>query len=362
VTAERDSILEVLGNARKFADPSSPQPVRLMASSGALPLPPVQISTVLFVLSEDPDETVRTRARESLARLPDRVLDPTLEGDVPGALLAQLAELHRDDAGRLEKIALNPATPDATFCFLASLPEPRIVDIVSRNQTRLLRCPALVEALGENPVTSPATLDRVLEFLGLGRSETEETPSHNVIVPEPAPGTAAAGAETFDPNSEDSLPPELLEDDEVDPSSPEAEKKRASLYGRINGMNVMQKIKLARLGNSEARSILIRDRNKLVSSAVIQSPKLTENEVLTYSKNKATPEDVLRIIGNSREWTRSRAIKYALAVHPKTQMPVAMKFLNHLTDLELKNIMKSKDVPGQISIHARRLLSKKGKV
>jgi hypothetical protein len=350
---QRESILESLKEARKYADPSSPQPVRLMAANGALPLPPTQISTVLYLLSQDEDAGVRAKARTSLEGLPERVLEPTLCGEVPAELLEVLAELNRDNPQRLEKIALNPHTSDHTFCLLASLPHGRIVDIVSHNQTRLLRCPKLLEALGDNPVTSPATLDRVLEFLGLpGATKAEPA----VEMPEPAVGTADPGSRTGDPSSEKGIPPDLLD------GVPEEQVQRnPSLIVRITSMTIMQKIKLARFGSAEARSVLVRDKNKIVATAVTNSPKLSEQEVLVYCKNKSLPEEVVRIIAHSRRWTKNRAIQYHLCFHPKTPIAYTMKFLNNLTDLELKTISKSKDVADEVSVHAKRILAKKGK-
>jgi hypothetical protein len=371
---ELGAVLESLRSARKFADPSSPHPLRLMSASGALPLAPTQISTVLFLLSRDAERDVRERATHSLAHLPERVLEPTLCGEVPGSLLAHLAELHRGDPERLQKIALNPHTPDSTFCFLASLPHASVVDVVSHNQTRLLRCPALVEILGDNPATSPATLDRVLEFLGIPRPNSSDPLEPPLPVPEPAPGTAEPHSEPFDPHSPEGFPTELLEEQELEPEGAESAHEKGaesarekdwrsqSLIGRIQQMKIMQKVKLARFGNSEARSILVRDRNRLVCTAAIRSPKLNDTEVLSYCKSRSIPEEVLRIIAESREWTRNRAIKYALCIHPKTPVPSAMKFLKFLTDLELKNIMRSREVAAQISAHARRLLTKKGKL
>ena len=39
-----------------------------------------------------------------------------------------------------------------------------------------------------------------------------------------------------------------------------------------------------------------------------------------------------------------------------------MKFVNYLQEKDLRNLMKSKDVPSTISTHARRILTKKGKL
>ena len=59
-------ILESLGAARKFADPGSPLPGRMMAAGGTLPLPPGQIATVLYCLTLDPEEQVRENLEKLL--------------------------------------------------------------------------------------------------------------------------------------------------------------------------------------------------------------------------------------------------------------------------------------------------------
>ena len=52
----------------------------------------------------------------------------------------------------------------------------------------------------------------------------------------------------------------------------------------------------------------------------------------------------------------------ALATNPKTPQGMAMKYVNYLQDKDLRMLMKSKDVPSNVSAHARRILTKKGKV
>ena len=124
----------------------------------------------------------------------------------------------------------------------------------------------------------------------------------------------------------------------------------------------MQKIKLARLGGKEARALLVKDRNRIVSSSVLASPKLTETEVVSFAQSRSIGDELLRGIANNREWTKNYQIKLALASNPKTPQPQAIKFLNYLQERDLRNLMKSKDVPSNISTHARRILTKKGKV
>jgi len=147
---------------------------------------------------------------------------------------------------------------------------------------------------------------------------------------------------------------------ESDGDADEAEE--GNLYSIVQNMSVMQKIKLARVGGKEARSMLVKDRNRIVASAVLASPKLTETEVIAFAQNRSIGDELLRIISNNREWTKNYQIKLALTTNPKTPIPQAVKFLNYLQDKDLRNLMKSKDVPNNVSAHARRILTKKGKL
>ena len=136
----------------------------------------------------------------------------------------------------------------------------------------------------------------------------------------------------------------------------------SSLFAALQKMTVMQKVKLARLGGNEARGLLIRDRNKVVASAAIHSPKITDAEVVGYAQSRGLCDEVYRVISNNREWTRNYQVKLALATNPKVPLSTAVGLLNYLQDKDLKSIMKSRDVPSAISTQARRLLQKKGKI
>jgi len=310
--------LRLSPQAERYARRDAPRDVRLMASRGALPLPPVELATVLFALMHDPDPEVKATARDSLESLPDPVCGSVLGGETHPAILAHLAHTYCDDESRLEKIALNPAASDDTVAYLASLPFKRIVEIASNNQDRLLRSSALVEALGENPLTGRSVIDRILSFLGV----------------EPAPGDEAAS-----PDAEDG------------PISDEAaEAALRAVLGEDLGTE------------KEARALLIRDRNKLVAMAAVMSPKNTVQDITKIANARNVSDEILRVIARNREWTRDYPVKLALATNPKTPVPDAMKFVNYLHDRDLFTLMRSRDVPTAIATHARRNLMKKGKL
>jgi len=161
--------LQLSPEAEKYCRADAPVEARRLAAGGALPLPPTELATVLFVLCHDTDAQVKSRAQQSLEGLPASVRDPVLSGPTHPAVLSYLARVHKDDAAACEKLALNPAVGDATAEFLATLPHRRVVDIICNNQQRLLRHPPIVDALGGNPLTGRAQIDRILSFLGLER-------------------------------------------------------------------------------------------------------------------------------------------------------------------------------------------------
>ena len=84
--------------------------------------------------------------------------------------------------------------------------------------------------------------------------------------------------------------------------------------------------------------------------------------MVAFAKSRNLSEEVLRLIAANRDWTRNYQVKLSLATNPKCPQPTAMRFLNYLQDRDLRTTMRSKDVPSAISMHARRILMKKGKL
>jgi hypothetical protein len=355
--------LKLSPQARRYVGRDAPLEARRTAARGALPLPPVDLAAVLFALMHDPDAEVKSTARQSLENLPRGISATVISSDSHPALLSHLAHTHKDDGELMEQLALNAAASDGTFVFLASLPHRRVVEIVANNQQRLLRCSEIVDALGDNPLTSRSVIDRVLFFLGIERpaAEVADEPDAFAELPEPEPVTdddALAALRAVLGDDAADLARELVDEleGEID------EQERTNLLQLVQTMTVIQKIKLARMGNAEARGLLVRDHNKIVATAAVRSPKLTDNEVAHYAKMRNVCEEVLRVIGSNREFTRNYQTKLALATNPKTPQATAMKFLNYLQEKDLRSTMKSKDVPTAISTHARRILTKKGKL
>jgi hypothetical protein len=125
-------------------------------------------------------------------------------------------------------------------------------------------------------------------------------------------------------------------------------------------MGVAEKIKLALMGNKEAREILVRDPNKLVSVAVVKSPKIQESEIESIAKSRSVGEDVLREISRNKSWMKSYKVKLNLVSNAKTPLPMAMKLLTQVRDYDLKKLAKSKEISSVVANQAKRMVDAKG--
>jgi hypothetical protein len=128
---------------------------------------------------------------------------------------------------------------------------------------------------------------------------------------------------------------------------------------RVLKMSVAEKIKLATLGNREARTLLLRDSNRLVSLAAAQSPRITDGEILGLANSKTAGAEVLRYIYESREFLKVYALRAALVRNPKVPLPTALKFLPTLQEKDIKELARDRNVPQTIQAQAKAFMMKK---
>lgn len=135
------------------------------------------------------------------------------------------------------------------------------------------------------------------------------------------------------------------------------EEENQSITQKLALMNVAERMKAAFKGTKTERSILIRDPNKLVSAAVLSSPKLTESEVENISKLANVSEEVLRTIGQNRGWTKNYGVIAALTKNPKTPLAVSMRFVQRLSDRDLKMIALDRNLHEPLKLLVRKRIS-----
>jgi hypothetical protein len=157
--------------------------------------------------------------------------------------------------------------------------------------------------------------------------------------------------------------PDGAEEAPIAPGSAEEkalEQKKLSITQQIMKMGVAKKIEWAnKKGNREVRTILLRDPNKLVQLAVIQSARITDGEIAKVALSRTAPQEVLQYIYNNRQLMKNYQIKLNLITNPKTPVGVSMRFLSSLRAAEVKAVAKNKNVPQGLATAAKKLLEKK---
>jgi len=140
----------------------------------------------------------------------------------------------------------------------------------------------------------------------------------------------------------------------VEPS-PEGEDTQTALQ-RIANMTIAQRIALAMKGNREERAILIRDPNRIVTAAVLSSPKMNDTEVVAIAKMQNVSEDVLRTIATNRAWLKNYGVVLAVVKNPKTPVAMSMRLMARLIEKDLKLLTTDRNVPDALRTQARRKL------
>ena len=166
------------------------------------------------------------------------------------------------------------------------------------------------------------------------------------------PGTAPPA----DPSA--SLIPEEDPDESDDPGREGTWGEQADEPKILAGLPVKKKMKLAFKGTREQRAQLIRDPNKIVSAAVLSSPKLTDAEVEAFAKMANVSEEVLRVIGMNRSWLKNYGVVLGLVKNPKTPMAISMQLLPRVNERDMKMLTVDRNVPEALRLAARKFVVK----
>ena len=375
----------------------APRPARLAAASGMLPLAQADLLEVLVVLRESDEEEIAAAANETLLAQETADLLSAAKGtDTSPAVLTYLGtvagarEIH-------EAVILNKNTPDQAIVQLATtLADGSLLELITLNQQRLVRAPKIIDAILGNAARSTEAERRARE------TQTEffekERGAQQIAGELRARGKTAAAEffesaelttldgqlsledawliaehiEVSDAELDDSWLPSELYDEVEDPvvlasamqkviehetleaGAPIAP-DRVSLIRRLMLMNARDRMKLARKGDREARSILIRDSNKMVACAVINNPRITEQEAENIATMRTVADEVLRLMAMNRNWARSYTIIHNLVRNPRTPIPTVIGILPRIRTKDLQNLKQNRNVSDAIRRQANRL-------
>ena len=131
--------------------------------------------------------------------------------------------------------------------------------------------------------------------------------------------------------------------------------ERVSLIRRIMFMNARDRMKLAMKGDREARSILIRDSNRVVAAAVIHNPRIMDQEIENIAAMRTVSDEVLRLIAMNRAWARSYPIVHNLVRNPRSPIPTVIGILPRIHSKDLQQLSRNRNVSAAVRRQALRL-------
>ena len=131
--------------------------------------------------------------------------------------------------------------------------------------------------------------------------------------------------------------------------------RRQTLLQQIAKMTVAQRVQFAMKGGSEARRTLIRDTNKVVQRAVLQSPRLTDQEVEAFASMANLTDEILRLIAANRTFRKNYVVVRNLINNPKLPLDVSLHLVPMINAIDLKKLTMNKNVPETLRTSALKL-------
>jgi hypothetical protein len=341
-----------------------PAGIMRAAAKGALSLPAAEMFEILVHLcahsSFGPQAQLtlagwdEASAREiaSDPNTPWPVLDYiSTPANVRPALLPALLENPSLPDARVQEIAM-AAGGDAAAALAASRrvrQSPQLLRALAANPGLGARESAEVKALldqpiGEFPRDEELFADEISGYLreheeqiqaaegtpfslfGLSLDEQAEMASAALPAAIPVAGSAATGPA---PRADKSA----------------QERQHLSTVQKIATLSVGDRVQLALKGNKDERFVLVRDGVKVVCTAVIDSPKVTDAEVEMFASMKNVSDTVLRSIAAKRKFIKSYTVIRNLTSNPRCPIDVSVPLLPHLMSLDLKGLSSNKNVP-----------------
>lgn len=271
---------------------------------------------------------------------------------------AAAAAFVRPDVPKEDKIraargeaALPPEDLGTVLLFLSRDPDLD-VRTAARKSLRELPSEKLL-AMASSPEAHPLLLDLLARLHGGDRRLADVILSHSEVESRTVEFLTAQGAEPFDT--------EVAADAAAVDAEEEGEEteEHLSKFRLLQHMSIGEKIKMAMMGDKEWRLLLIKDTNKLVSTAVLKNPRLTDPEVLAIAKSIELSEEIIRLICMNKEWIKIYPIRKALVENSKTPLPKALRFLTTLNDKDIQALSKSRNISSVIAQQAQRLVRSK---
>ena len=293
---------------------------KLAVCAGGAHLAPPDRAELLAVLAGDADEMVSERAQDAILSQPiESFVEAIRREHVLPALLSYAAKHLADKPGVCDAMVQNKNCPAEYLIPVVRHLSAIGIQSLMEELDRVSESAALASALEHS---TSLTVDQ--------KNQLHEIHGPGAPMDEAALAEAAAAAE------------------------PDAA-RRQTLLQRLEKMTVAQRVQFAIKGGADARRTLIRDSNKVVQRAVLQSPRLTDQEVEAFASMSSLTDEILRLIANNRNFRKNYTVVRNLINNPKTPIDVSLHMLPILNAIDLKRLTTNKNIPETLRTTANKL-------
>jgi hypothetical protein len=350
-----------------------PAHIMRAAARGALSLPPAEIIEILVFLAKHP--VFGAEARLTLAGWDEGAsLTVASDPEAPREVLEYLAAPENRRPRLIPTLLENFSVPEPMLLEMTQSSSRELITMLLASG-RVKRSPNLLRRLAQNPNLTAAEVEQVKSALGaLGEeladsgADLAELAELTKYMREHAAEIAAEEGKPFE------LVGSLVEQEEAEPGAAVVtservaaaaakakpqERERLTALQKISGLTVGERVQLAMKGNKDERFILIRDGCKVVSAAVLESPKISDAEMELFASMKNVQESVLRGIAGKRKFMKNYAVVRALANNPRCPLDLSLGLIPHLLVNDLKHLSLNKNVPDTLRKLADKMFREK---
>ena len=298
----------------------APRERKIAVCTGGAHLAPADRAEILAVLAGDADEMVAARAQDAILSLPVESFVEALKREQALPMLFTYAARNlADKPGVCDAMVQNKNCSAEHLVPIVRHLSTLGIQALMEELDRVTESPSLAAALEHS---SSLTVDQ--------KNQLHELHGPDNLIDEAALAEAAAAVES-----------DLA--------------RRQTLIQRLAKMTVAQRVQFAMKGGSEARRTLIRDNNKVVQRAVLQSPRLTDQEVEAFAAMASLTDEILRLIAGNRNFRKNYTVVRNLINNPKAPLDVTMHMLPMLNAVDLKRLTANKNVPETLRTTAMKL-------
>jgi hypothetical protein len=293
---------------------------KMAVCTGGAHLAPADRAEILAVLANDADEMVASRAQDAILSLPvESFIEALKREQALPALFSYAARHLADKPGVCDALVQNKNCAAEHLLPIVRHLSTLGIQTLMEELERVSDSPALAAALEHSTSLTADQKNQLHELHGPGNP-----------IDEAAFAEAAAALE-------------------LDVA------RRQTLIQQLAKMTVSQRVQFAIKGGSEARRTLIRDTNKVVQRAVLQSPRLTDQEVEAFASMSSLTDEILRLIASNRIFRKNYVVVRNLINNPKTPLDVTLHMLPILNAVDLKRLTTNKNIPETLRTTATKL-------